>query len=416
MSAAPSAPAHAGAAPRDLPIGFADIEQAASRIAGRVARTPTVPSPILSRITGAEIVLKLDNLQAVGSFKERGAANRLALLDPAERSRGVIAMSAGNHAQGVARHASLLGIRSTIVMPTYTPLAKISGTAAWGADVVLHGETVEAAAAHAVWLAERDGAVFVHPYDDPAVMAGQGTLALEMFEDGPPLDALIVPIGGGGLISGCAVAAATLSPGTEIVGVQVAPYSALAQRRGAVAASLGGATIAEGIAVRDVGVLTGRVIEALVSDIIVAPEAMVERAIALMAEGAKLVTEGAGAAALAGLLAHRDRFAGKRVGLVVCGGNIDVRIFANVLLRALLRDGRLLRLRMEIPDRPGVLADIAAKIGGSGGNIIEVNHQRLFASPSVQSAELEVMVEARDPDHAAEIEAALARSYRVSRV
>jgi threonine dehydratase len=371
-------------------LSFDDVRKAAARIKGRVLRTPTIGSAVLSRLTGADIVLKLDNLQAVGSFKERGAANRLSLLSAEERARGVVAMSAGNHAQGVARHASLLGIAAVIVMPKYTPLAKIAGTAAWGAQVVLHGESIPEAAEHAHALAAEQGLVFIHPYDDYAVMAGQGTLALEMVEDGPTLDVLLVPIGGGGLISGCAVAMAALSPATQVIGVQVAPYSALAQRRGADACTLGGATIAEGIAVED--------------------------AIAMLASAAKLVAEGAGAAALAGLLAHRDRFAGKRVGLPVCGGNIDARILANVLLRGLLRDGRLLRLRMDIPDRPGVLADISAKIGGSGGNIIEVSHQRLFASPSVQSAQLEVMVEARDPLHAAEIEAALAVSYSVSRI
>jgi threonine dehydratase len=258
--------------------------------------------------------------------------------------------------------------------------------------------------------------VFISPYDDYAVMAGQGTLALEMLQDAPDLDVLLVPIGGGGLISGCAVAAAGYSPRTEVIGVQVAPYSALAQRMGAPAHEVGGSTIAEGIAVRDIGLETRKVIAAHVREVLVAPERLVEDAIAMLAESAKVVAEGAGAAALAGLLTDRARFAGKRVGLPVCGGNIDVRILANVLLRGLLRDGRLLRLRMEIPDRPGVLADIATKIGGSGGNIIEVSHQRLFASPSVQSAELEVMVEARDPAHAAEIEAALGVRYTVRRV
>jgi threonine dehydratase len=397
-------------------LNFADVRAAAARIAGHVLRTPTLPSPVLSRMTGAEVWLKLDNLQAVGSFKERGAANRLALLTPEERARGVIAMSAGNHAQGVARHASRQGVAATIVMPKHTPLAKVSGTAAWGATVVLHGATVEEAAAHARHLAAVEGLVFIHPYDDPAVMAGQGTLALEMLEDAPPLDFLVVPIGGGGLISGCAVTAEAVSPATEVIGVQVAPYSALAQRMGAAPQVLGGATIAEGIAVKDIGSLTARVIAALVKRVLVAPELVVEDAIAMLAEAAKVVAEGAGAAALAGVLAHRDIFAGKRVGLVVCGGNIDSRILANVLLRGLLRDGRLLRVRMDIPDRPGVLADIAARIGGSGGNIIEVSHQRLFASPSVQAAQLEVMVEARDPLHAAEIEAALAGSYTVTRI
>jgi threonine dehydratase len=392
-----------------------DVRAAAARIHGHVLRTPTLPSAVLSRLTGAEIFLKLDNLQAVGSFKERGAANRLALLSASERARGVVAMSAGNHAQGVARHASRQGVAATIVMPKQTPLAKVSGTAAWGARVVLHGATVEEAASHARHLAETEGLVFIHPYDDPAVMAGQGTLALEMLEDAPALDAILVPIGGGGLISGCAVVADALSPGTEVVGVQVAPYSALAQRLGAPPEVLGGATIAEGIAVRDVGLETRKVIAAHVREVLVAPEHLVEDAIAMLAEGAKVVAEGAGAAALAGLLTDKARFAGKRVGLPVCGGNIDVRIMANVLLRGLLRDGRLLRLRMEIPDRPGVLADIATKIGTSGGNIIEVSHQRLFASPSVQSAALEVMVEARDPLHAAEIAASLESSYTVYR-
>ena len=397
-------------------LNFADVQAAAARIRGHVLHTPTLPSAVLSRLTGAEIYLKLDNLQAVGSFKERGAANRLALLTPEERARGVIAMSAGNHAQGVARHASRRGVAATIVMPKHTPLAKVSGTAAWGATVVLHGATVEEAAAHARHLAAVEGLVFIHPYDDPAVMAGQGTLALEMFEDAPPLDMVVVPIGGGGLISGCAVTAEAVSPATEVIGVQVAPYSALAQRMGAAAQALGGATIAEGIAVKDIGSQTARVIAALVKRVLVAPELVVEDAIAMLAEAAKVVAEGAGAAGLAGVLAHRDIFAGKRVGLVVCGGNIDSRILANVLLRGLLRDGRLLRLRMDIPDRPGVLADIAARIGGSGGNIIEVSHQRLFASPSVQSAQLEVMFEARDQLHATEIEAALAGSYTVTRI
>jgi threonine dehydratase len=392
-----------------------DVRAAAARIEGHVLRTPTLPSAVLSRMTGAEIWLKLDNLQAVGSFKERGAANRLALLTPDERARGVVAMSAGNHAQGVARHASRQGVAATIVMPRHSPLAKVSGTAAWGAQVVLFGDTVEEAAAHARALAARDGLVFIHPYDDPSVMAGQGTLALEMLADAPALDAILIPIGGGGLIAGCAVAAHAVSPRTEIVGVQVAPYSALAQRMGAGREILGGATTAEGIAVADVGVLTARVISALVHTVLVAPELAVEDAIAMLAEAAKVVAEGAGAAGLAGLLAHRDRFAGKRVGLVICGGNIDNRILANVLLRGLLRDGRLLRLHMDIPDRPGVLADIAARIGGCRGNILEVNHQRLFASPTVQSAQLEVLVEARDPAHAAEIQAALAESYSVTR-
>jgi threonine dehydratase len=397
-------------------IGLADVQAAAGRIAGRVLRTPTLPSDAISRATGALVTLKLDNLQAIGSFKERGAANWLALLSPAERQAGVVAMSAGNHAQAVARHAGLLGIRSTIVMPLYTPSTKVTRTRAWGAEVVLHGKDLAAAAAHAHMLAARDGLVFIHPFDDPGVMAGQGTMALEMLEDAPDLDVLLVPVGGGGLISGCAVAAHALKPGIEVIGVEVAAYASLSQTLAGVEVETGGPTIAEGIAVHKIGTHCLDVIRAHVTEVLVVPERVVEDGIALLAEGAKQVAEGAGAIAVAALLAHPARFAGQRVGVPVCGGNIDGRILANVLLRGLLRDGRLLRMTMDIPDRPGVLADIAGLIGTSGGNIIEVVHQRLFDAPSVQAAELELMVEARDPAHADDILEALAGRYVVRRV
>ncbi len=397
-------------------ITLDDVHAAAGRIAGRVLRTPALPSDAVGRAAGAHVTLKLENLQAIGSFKERGAANRLALLSPAERTRGVVAMSAGNHAQAVARHASLLGVRATIVMPQFTPSTKVTRTRGWGAEVVLHGETLAEAATHAQELAARDGLVFVHPYDDPAVMAGQGTLALELLADAPDLDVLVVPVGGGGMIAGCAVAAAGVKPGIEIVGVEVESYASLQQILAGQAVATGGPTIAEGIAVQTIGAQCLPVIRAHVSEVLVVPERVVEDAIALLAEGAKQVAEGAGAAGVAALLAHPARFAGRRVGIPVCGGNIDGRILANVLLRGLLRDGRLLRLNMDIPDRPGVLADIAGRIGASGGNIIEVVHQRLFDAPSVQSAELELMVEARDPAHADAITAALAGSYVVRRV
>ena len=393
-------------------ITLADVQAAASRIAGSVLRTPSLPSPSVSRASGADVVLKLDNLQATGAFKERGAANRLALLTAAERAAGVVAMSAGNHAQAVARHAGLNGIAAIIVMPRFTPATKVTRTASWGAEVVLHGETLAEAAAHAIRLAVERGMVFVHPYDDPQVMAGQGTLALELLEDAPGLDVVLVPVGGGGLFAGC-LAAAEAHPGVEVVGVEVAAYAAMAQRLAGQPVTVGGPTIAEGIAVRDIGEAPLAVVRAHGAEVLVVPERAVEQAIALLVEGAKLVAEGAGAAALAGLLAYPGRFAGKRVGIPICGGNIDARILANVLLRNLLRDGRLLRLRMEIPDRPGVLADIAGRIGNAGGNIIDVSHHRLFASPSVQSAELELMIEARDAAHGATITASLAEHYAV---
>ena len=397
-------------------LTLADIRAAEARISGRVLRTPAIKSDAVSRATGCDVTLKLDNLQATGAFKERGAANRLAMLSDAERRAGVIAVSAGNHAQAVARHAQLLGITAVIVMPQFTPLTKVSRTAGWGARVVLHGETLADAAAHAHALAAAEGRVFIHPYDDLGVMAGQGTLALELLEDAPELDTLVIPVGGGGLIAGCAVAATAIKPGIEIIGVEVAAYAAMAQRLAGQPVSVGGATIAEGIAVRDVGELTFAVIRDLVADVLVVPERAVEEAIALLAEGAKVVAEGAGATGIAALLAFPERFVGRKVGVPICGGNIDARILANVMLRNLLRDGRLSRLVLEIPDRPGVLADIAGRIGSAGGNIIEVSHHRLFASPSVQAAQLEVMFEARDAAHGAEIVRSLEQIYTVRRI
>ena len=397
-------------------ITFADVEAAAVRIAGRVLRTPSIQSQAISRATGADVTLKLENLQAIGSFKERGAANRLSLLTETERHAGVIAMSAGNHAQAVARHASLLGIAAVIVMPVFTPSTKVMRTRGWGATVVLHGDTLAEAAAHAHALAAARGLVFVHPYDDPAVMAGQGTLAIELLQDAPDLDVLLIPVGGGGMIAGCAVAAKAMNPGLKVIGVEVAAYASLHQTLAGRSVETGGPTIAEGIAVHHIGTQCLEVIRGLVDEVLVVPERVVEDAIALLAEGAKQVAEGAGAIGVGALLAYPERFAGLRVGTPICGGNIDGRILANVLLRGLLRDGRLLRLSMDIPDRPGVLADIAGIIGTSGGNIIEVVHQRLFDAPSVQAAELELMIEARDPVHAQSIVAALEDRYVVRRV
>jgi threonine dehydratase len=397
-------------------LRFADVTAAAERIAGRVLRTPSLPSDAVSRATGAEVVLKLDNLQGTGAFKERGAANRLALLTDAERERGVIAMSAGNHAQAVARHASLSNVRATIVMPKFTPATKVTRTAAWGARVVLHGDSLEEAAAHAETLAAEQQLVFLHPYNDYGVIAGQGTLALELLQDVPDLDVLVCPVGGGGLLAGCATAAKAMKPGIAVFGVEVAAYSAMAQTLAGESVSVGGPTIAEGIAVRDIGEKPLEIIRKLGVEVLVVPEHTIEEAVGLLVEGAKVVAEGAGAAGVAALLAYTEHFRGMRVGIAITGGNIDARILSNVLLRNLLRDGRLLRLHLQIPDRPGVLADIAGKIGDTGGNIIEVSHQRLFAASSVQAAELEVMVEARDPLHADAILEALEKSYIVRRV
>lgn len=397
-------------------ITLGDVRAAAARIRGAVLRTPTLFSDSLSRATGARVHLKLDNLQATGAFKERGAANRIALLTARERDAGVIAMSAGNHAQAVARHASLAGIGATIVMPRFTPATKVTRTEGWGAKVVLHGETLAEAAAHAHELALKHGLTFVHPYDDAAVIAGQGTAALEMLEDFPEIDTLLVPVGGGGLLTGCAAAALEMKPGIAVIGVEVEGYPAMQQRLAGLPVAVGGPTVAEGIAVRDVGEVPFAWLQRAGIEVVLAPERSVEQAIALLAEGAKLVAEGAGAAGLAALLAFPERFAGRNVGIPICGGNIDARALSNVLLRQLLRDGRILRLHFDIPDRPGMLADIAGRISALGGNVIEVNHQQLFGAPTVQSTELYLMVEVRDGAQGNAIIAALqAADYVVRR-
>jgi threonine dehydratase len=404
-------------APSDiLPLTFADIKAAAKRIEGAVLRTPFLYSDGLSKATGAKIYLKYDHLQATGAFKERGAANRIALMTPAEKSAGVIAMSAGNHAQAVARHAHLAGIAATIVMPVHTPSTKVTRTAAWGANVVLFGETLAESAAHAHALAGEKGFLFVHPYNDPAVMAGQGTMALEMLQDEPDLDALVIATGGGGLLSGSAVAARALAPDCEVFGVEVENYAAFAQALAGSEIHVGGPTIAEGIAVRDIGDNGLAVLRALNVEILTVTEHAVEKAIALLVEGAKQVAEGAGAAGLAAVLTYPERFRGRKVGIPICGANIDPRILANTLMRNLLRDGRLLRIVLEMPDRPGMLAEVASRIGNQGGNIIEVAHHRLFSSPSVQDAQLEIMIEARDQPHGAAIEAALAEVFTLRRI
>jgi threonine dehydratase len=387
-------------------VTLQDVQDAAKRIAGAVVHTPCLRSETLSRIAKADIWLKFENLQFTASFKERGALNTLLQLTPDERKRGVIAMSAGNHAQGVAYHAGRLGIPATIVMPAFTPNMKVTHTRGHGAKVVLHGNTLAEAAAEAHRLAAAEKLVFVHPYDDPRIIAGQGTIALEMLQDVPELDTLVAPVGGGGMIAGCAVAARGLKPDLKVIGVETAGYSAMRQQMAGEPVTAGGDTIAEGIAVRDIGELPLKICRALLEKVVSVDEVTIERAIALLLEVEKTVVEGAGAAGLAALLAYPDLFRGRKVGLVLSGGNIDTRLLASVLMRGLVRDGRIVQLRLMIGDAPGQLARVATIIGKLGGNIVEVQHQRLFGVVA-KATELDVTVETRDRAHVRELVAAL---------
>ncbi len=380
-------------------VSINDVRAAAKRIAGAIERTPCLHSRTLSRLTGAEVWLKFENLQFTASFKERGALNKLLSMPDAERKRGVIAMSAGNHAQGVAHHATRLGARAVIVMPRGTPNTKVRGTQVLGAEVVLEGDTLADAARHARKLEKREGLTFIHPYDDPAIIAGQGTVALEMLEQAPELEVLVVPIGGGGLISGMAVAATALKPGIEVVGVESRNYCAMHQRLNNLPVQVGGDTIAEGMAVRDVGDLPVSILSSLGLEVLIVEEETIERSIVALIEIEKTVAEGAGAAGLAALLQHPARFAGRRVGIPICGGNIDSRLLSAVLMRGLVRDGKLVRLRVVMPDIAGSLARVTTMIGEAGGNIIEVQHQRVFGTASIKSPEVEFVVETRDREH-----------------
>jgi threonine dehydratase len=397
------------------PLALADIRAAAARIAGAIEHTPCVPSRTLSQLTGAQVFLKFENLQFTASFKERGALNKLLSLSEAERRRGVVAMSAGNHAQAVAYHAARLGIPALIVMPKGSPNTKVRNTQVHGARVVLEGENLVEAAAHAHALAARDNLVFVHPYEDPLVMAGQGTVALEMLEAVPELEVLVVPVGGGGLISGMASAAKALKPSIQVYGVESENYPAMRQRLAGLPVACGGDTIAEGIAVKDVGETAFGIVRALAEEVLVVREETIERAVAALIEIEKTVAEGAGAAGLAALLEHPARFAGRRVGLPLTGGNIDSRVLASVLMRGLVRDARLVRLRATLPDVSGSLAKVAALIAQAGGNIVEVHHQRVFGASSVKSPEVEFLVETRDRGHTEAMIALLEKSgVRVS--
>ncbi len=387
-----------------------DIQAAAARIAGHVERTPCRLSRTLSRITGAEVWVKFENLQFTAAYKERGALNRLSLLTAAERRRGVIAASAGNHAQGLAYHGQRLGVPVTIVMPRGTPNVKIVQTREFGAEVVVDGDNYDAAYEVASKLCEDRGLVFVHPFDDPAVMAGQGTVALEMLEDVPDLEVLPVPIGGGGLISGVATAAKSLCPQIRVLGVEPAMYPSFTGRMRGLSASCGGQTIAEGIAVKAVGNLTYAVSRPLIDEVLLLEEPYFERAVALYCNVEKTVVEGAGAASLAALLAYPERFRGKKCGLIITGGNIDARLLASVLSRELVRAQRLVFLRVIGDDRPGLLATVSATIGGLGGNILEVAHNRLALDVPAKGAEFDIMVETRDAQHTQEIIDALAEN------
>ena len=385
-----------------------DIRSAAQRIAGATERTPFVHSHTLSRLTGAEVFLKFENLQFTASFKERGALNKLLSLSAEERRRGVIAMSAGNHAQAVAYHAARLGIPAVIVMPEGSPNTKIKNTRVHGAEVVLAGETLADAGDHARARAARDHLVFVHPYEDRLIIAGQGTVALEMLEAVPDLDILVVPVGGGGLISGMATAAKGLDPKIRIFGAQSRTYPSMHQRLKGLPIEVGGDTIAEGIAVKEVGDIAFSIIQKLVEEILVVQEETIERAVVALIEIEKTVSEGAGAAALAALLEYPERFQGRRVGLPISGGNIDSRVLASVLMRGLVRDARLVRLRVTMPDVSGSLAKVAALIAQNGGNIVEVQHQRIFGTASVRSPEVEFLVETRDREHTGSLVSSLA--------
>ena len=390
-----------------MSVTIADIEAARRVIAGQLLRTPMLRAPKLSALTGADVFVKYENLQVTNSFKERGALNKLSALAPAEKKRGVIAMSAGNHAQAVAYHAARLGIPATIVMPVTTPFVKVAATRSHGAEIVLEGETIAEAQIRCEVLRGERNLTLVHPYDDPHVVAGQGTIALEMLEEVPDLDVIVIPIGGGGLIAGNAIAARACKPGVEIVGAEAALYPSLWNALTGEKRETGGPTLAEGIAVKNVGKLTLPIIRDLVSEIVLVDESHLERAVNCYLTLQKTMAEGAGAAGLAAMLAKPDKFRGKRVGLILCGGNIDPRILASVMVRELERENQIVSFRLTIPDRPGVLGQIATRLGELGANILEVDHKRLFLDVPAKGAKLDVTIETRDGAHARDIFQAL---------
>lgn len=407
MTAKPSRSAEALSG---LPVSLADIEAAARAIEGQIEHTPLRYSRTLSEITGAQVWIKFENLQFTASFKERGALNKLLSLSSAEKAAGVIAMSAGNHAQGVAYHASRLGIPSTIVMPKGTPFVKIEHTRNFGARVIIHGETLADADAHARQLEREGGLTFVHPFDDRHVIAGQGTIGLEIMDALADFDVIVIPVGGGGLASGIATAIKARRPATSIIGVEPALYPSLSAELRGEEARVGGATIAEGIAVKKVGRLTAGILRQLMDHVILASEDDLERAVTLFATVEKSVAEGAGAAGLAALLAEPQRFRGRRVVLPLCGGNIDTRLLASVLTRSLVREKRITSVRIIGNDQPGLLARVSTVIGDNGGNIIEVFHNRMALDVPAKGAEFDITIETRDALHTQDIIDALTQA------
>ena len=388
-------------------LTYPDIRAAADRLGDHILQTPCVASQTLSEITGAQVFLKFENLQFTASFKERGACNRLQLLTAEEKTRGVVAMSAGNHAQGVAYHAQRMGLRAVIVMPRFTPGVKVERTRSFGAEVVLHGDTLEAARLHAYALAEQEQLTFIHPFDDPAVAAGQGTLALEMLAEQPDLDTLIVSVGGGGLISGVATAAKTLKPSIRVVGVQTRRFPSMLNAVQGLDLPIGQSTIAEGIAVATAGAFTRQVVRNYVDTLLLVDEGDVEQAVLMLLEIEKTLVEGAGAAGLAALVRHGEQFKGQKVGLILSGGNIDPLLLASIIERGMARSGRLARIKVSARDVPGVLAKITATVAEAGANIEEVHHQRAFTLLAAQNVEIEFVLQTRNQAHVEQVLQAL---------
>ncbi|WP_416463655.1 threonine ammonia-lyase [Sphingomonas sp. VDB2] len=398
-----------------LPVTVDDILAARTRIAGSIVKTPTLISQTLSNMLGCNVYLKFENLQFTAAYKERGALNRLIQLDDAAKAKGVIAASAGNHAQGLAYHGRRLGVPVTIVMPTTTPTVKITQTQGHGATVVQYGEKFDDAYAHARLLEVEQGLTFVHPFDEPDIMAGQGTVALEMLEDAPEIDTLIIPIGGGGLFSGMGTAARAMKPDIQLFGVQAELYPSMYDFIKGADLACDGDTLAEGIAVKQPGELTRRFVERLADDVLLVTERRLEEALSLLLQIEKTVVEGAGAAGLAALLTYREKFAGRNVGLVLTGGNIDTRLLANVLLRDLARSGRLARLRIILQDRPGALFHVARIFDQEAVNILELAHQRIFTNLPAKGLSLDVECETRDRAHLQRLIAALGEAgYEVA--